>query len=106
MAATLGQLGYVANCVASGAIGLERAREQPPDAVVLDLMMPEMDGFQFLEQFRQLPRCRRIPVIVWTAKNLSVDEFARLRASAQGVVAKNGNPATTLVEELKTFLPS
>jgi signal transduction histidine kinase/DNA-binding response OmpR family regulator len=105
MAATLGPLGYVAHCVPSGAIGLERAREHPPDAVVLDLMMPEMDGFQFLEQFRQLPRCRRIPVIVWTAKNLSVDEFTRLRASAQGVVAKNGNPATTLVEELKTFLP-
>jgi hypothetical protein len=91
--------------VSSGAIGLERAREHPPDAVVLDLMMPEMDGFQFLEQFRQLPRCRRIPVIVWTAKDLSVDEFTRLRASAQGVVAKNGNPATTLVDELKTFLP-
>jgi len=105
MAATLRQLGYVANCVASGAIGLERAREQPPDAVVLDLMMPEMDGFQFLEQFRQLPRCRRIPVIVWTAKDLSVDEFTRLRASAQGVVAKNGSPTTTLVDELKTFLP-
>jgi CheY-like chemotaxis protein len=105
MAATLGQLGYVANCVASGLVGLARAREEPPDAVVLDLMMPEMDGFQFLEQFRQLPRCRRIPVIVWTAKDLTADELARLRASAQGVVAKNGNVATTLVEELKTFLP-
>jgi CheY-like chemotaxis protein len=66
-------------------------------------MMPEMDGFQFLEQFRQLPQCRRIPVIVWTAKDLSQDEFDRLRRSAQGVVAKNGNVATTLVEELKAF---
>ena len=105
MAATLGQHGYTAHCVPSGQSGLERARVQPPHAVVLDLMMPEMDGFQFLEQFRQLPRCRRVPVIVWTAKDLSSDEFARLRASAQGVVAKNGNVATTLMQELKTFLP-
>jgi CheY-like chemotaxis protein len=106
MAATLGQQGYTAHCVPSGKSGLERARVQPPQAVVLDLMMPEMDGFQFLEQFRQLPRCRRIPVIVWTAKDLTSDEFARLRASAQGVVAKNGNVATTLMDELKTFLPA
>ena len=105
MAATLGQHGYTAHCVPSGKSGLERARVLPPGAVVLDLMMPEMDGFQFLEQFRQLPKCRRIPVIVWTAKDLSSDEFARLRASAQGVVAKNGNVATTLMEELRTFLP-
>ena len=106
MAATLGQHGYQAHCVSSGKRGLERARAQPPQAVVLDLMMPEMDGFQFLEQFRQLPRCRRIPVIVWTAKDLTADEFARLRASAQGVVAKNGNVATTLMDELKAFLPA
>jgi signal transduction histidine kinase/CheY-like chemotaxis protein len=105
MAATLGQHGYTAHCVASGQSGLERARTQPPHAVVLDLMMPEMDGFQFLEQFRQLPRCRRVPVIVWTAKDLSSDEFVRLRASAQGVVAKNGDVATTLMQELATFLP-
>jgi signal transduction histidine kinase/CheY-like chemotaxis protein len=105
MAATLGQHGYTAHCVPSGRSGLERARVQPPNAVVLDLMMPEMDGFQFLEQFRQLPRCRRVPVIVWTAKDLSSDEVARLRASAQGVVAKNGDVATTLMQELKTFLP-
>jgi signal transduction histidine kinase/DNA-binding response OmpR family regulator len=105
MAATLGQQGYTAHCVPSGRGGLERARVQPPQAVVLDLMMPEMDGFQFLEQFRQLPNCRRIPVIVWTAKDLTADELARLRASAQGVVAKNGNVATTLMDELRTFLP-
>jgi len=105
MAATLGQHGYTAHCVASGRGGLERARLQPPQAVVLDLMMPEMDGFQFLEQFRQVPNCRRIPVIVWTAKDLTSDEFSRLRASAQGVVAKNGNVATTLMDELRTFLP-
>jgi len=105
MAVTLGQQGYTAYCVPSGRSGLERARVQPPQAVVLDLMMPEMDGFQFLEQFRKLPACRRIPVIVWTAKDLTSDEFARLRASAQGVVAKNGDVATTLMDELRTFLP-
>jgi signal transduction histidine kinase/DNA-binding response OmpR family regulator len=104
MAVTLSQLGYEANCVASGEIGLRSAREKPPQAVVLDLMMPEMDGFQFLERFRQLPECRRIPVIVWTVKNLSSDEFFALKASTQGVVAKDSNSATTLVEELSSLI--
>ncbi len=104
MAVTLKQLGYGSSCVSTGATGLETARQQPPQAVVLDLMMPEMDGFQFLERFRQLPSCRRVPVIVWTAKNLTADEFINLRAAAQGVVAKEQGSATTLVEELRALL--
>jgi signal transduction histidine kinase/DNA-binding response OmpR family regulator len=104
MAATLGQLGYATDCVPSGETGLRSAREKPPRAVVLDLMMPEMDGFQFLERFRQLPDCRRVPVIVWTVKNLTVDEFVHLRATTQGVVAKDHESATMLVEELSSFI--
>jgi signal transduction histidine kinase/CheY-like chemotaxis protein len=105
MSATLGQLGYATDCVPNGESGLKSAREKPPRAVVLDLMMPEMDGFQFLERFRQLPDCRRVPVIVWTVKNLTADEFVRLRATTQGVVPKDRASATTLVEELSSFLP-
>ncbi len=105
MSATLAQLGYRAHCVASGDEGVRAARESPPLAVVLDLMMPGMDGFEFLDRFRQVPLCRRVPVIVWTVKDLSAAETARLRTSAQGVVAKGRDGGAAIMDELSVFLP-
>ena len=104
MSATLAQLGYEGTCVARASEGLEVAAASTPLAVVLDLMMPEMDGFEFLEKFRQIPQCRQVPVVVWTFKDLSTEEQARLRLSAQVVVQK-GNVAAAIVEELKLCLP-
>ena len=104
MAVTLAQLGYSANCVQRGDDGLSVARGAPPLAVVLDLLMPQMDGFEFLDRFRQLPLCRRVPVIVWTAKDLTANEHSRLRATAQGVVNKGREGSVAVVEELKTIL--
>jgi PAS domain S-box-containing protein len=105
MSATLTQLGYRAHGVRSGEEGLRVARKSAPLAVVLDLLMPEMDGFEFLDRLRQVPPCRRVPVIVWTVKDLSAEEYARLRASAQGVVAKAREGIAAVVEELRRFLP-
>jgi PAS domain S-box-containing protein len=104
MSATLTQFGYRAISVARGEEGLRVARESPPLAVVLDLLMPEMDGFEFLDRLRRLPSCRRVPVIVWTVKDLTAEEHARLARSAQGVVAK-GEGSATVVEELRAHLP-
>jgi CheY-like chemotaxis protein len=73
--------------------------------VVLDLIMPGIDGFEFLDQFRTLPGCRRTPVIVWTVKELSDDEYARLRLTAQAVVAKGRGGSSGVVDELRAFLP-
>ncbi len=63
-----------------------------PDAILLDLNMPEMDGFEFLDHLRAEERWRDIPVIVVTARELSNDERIRLGRAAQGVIAK-GNAA-------------
>jgi len=76
-----------------------------PKAVVLDLMMPGMNGFDFLARFRQEPNCRRVPVIVWTMKELTMDEIALLRATAQGIVAKGGAGLSEVLDELRAFLP-
>jgi len=105
MAATLSQLGYRASCAPGAAEGLRLARESPPLAVVLDLIMPGIDGFEFLDQFRTVAGCRRTPVIVWTVKDLSDDEYARLRLTAQAVVAKGRGGSSGVVDELRTFLP-
>jgi len=103
MSASLDRLGYSSVCVQHGEDGLRSARVSPPSAVVLDLLMPEMNGLQFLSQFRLLPNCRFVPVIVWTAKDLSDIEISELRATVQGVIAKRGS-GSLIVGELRACL--
>ena len=71
MAASLGQLGYQAVCEPDPVRGLRAATEQPPAAIVLDLIMPGMTGFEFLDQLRTTPTAHAVPVIVWTSKDLT-----------------------------------
>jgi len=106
MSTTLTQLGYSTRCEQDGAAALGAARATPPSAIVLDLIMPGMSGFEFLEQLRRDPAGRRVPVIVWTGKDLSLDERAQLRASANAVVAKDPTGGHAVVAELAAFLPS
>ena len=84
---------------------LKAAAETPPLAVVLDLIMPRLDGFEFLERFRQTEAGQSTPVIVWTVKDLTTHDQARLREKAQAVVLKGSDGAAALVRELDAFLP-
>jgi PAS domain S-box-containing protein len=101
---TLRSLGYRPVCHASAAAALKAAAEDPPAAVVLDLLMPGMNGFEFLRQFRSTAQGRRIPVIVWTVKDVSPGEREVLRASSRAIVAKGEGPAA-LIAELASILP-
>jgi CheY-like chemotaxis protein len=105
MSTTLSRLGYDACCVGGGMEGLREAEANTPVAVVLDLMMPEMDGFEFLDRFRAIPRCRLVPVIVWTVKNLTAEEYGRLQETVQGVLSKGDGQVAGIVDELTAFLP-
>ena len=104
MEAALAQLGYSAITRASAKEGLVAARDLRPAAVVLDLVMPDMDGVQFLDRFRRMAGHERTPVLIWTGKDLDVAEHARLRDSAQAVVAKNGGSPSTVVSQLRAML--
>jgi PAS domain S-box-containing protein len=106
MDALLSQLGYAAITRSNGHAGLEAAEQLRPSAVVLDLMMPGMDGIEFLDRFRRIPAHVRTPVLIWTMKDLSADEQAHLRDSVQGVVSKNGNTPSTVVTQLRALLPA
>jgi CheY-like chemotaxis protein len=104
MAATLDQLGYQSLCTPSAKLGLQAAVESAPVAVILDLTMPEMDGFEFLDHFRQIAQCRHTPVIVWTIRDITAEERARLAVSAQGIVQKGRRAGAALAAELGELL--
>jgi protein-histidine pros-kinase len=102
--ATLDRLGYRTLCKQDARAALGAANEVPPLAVILDLLMPSMSGFEFLDQFRRDGRNRRVPVIVWTAKDLTAAERAELREKSQVVVAKSTGGTEGLLHELRDVL--
>jgi PAS domain S-box-containing protein len=103
MAASLQQLGYRSTGVERAIEGLRLCETETPLAVVLDLQMPEMDGFGFLDHFRRIPACAHVPVIVWTVKDLTPADLQRLKASVQGVMSK-GHGSGSVVQELRRFV--
>lgn len=73
----------------SGQEGLASMRQNPPDAVLLDIMMPEMDGWEVYKQIRADQSLKHIPVIILTARNSSFEEIiARERAGVNDYVTK------------------
>jgi PAS domain S-box-containing protein len=105
MEAALAQLGYRCVCRSNGADGLAAAEALAPIAIVVDLIMPRMDGFEFLERLRRLPGCEQIPVIVWSVKELTPHEMDVLRESARGVISKGSAEGGTLTDALQSLLP-
>ncbi|MFQ6024346.1 MAG: GAF domain-containing protein, partial [Acidiferrobacterales bacterium] len=85
----------------NGRAALERMAEQVPDVILLDLMMPEMDGFQFLDQLRMNEDWRSIPIIVVTAKDLTEEDRQRLNGYVEGVLKKGAYSPEALLREVR-----
>lgn len=84
-----------------GVRGLGLMKRLLPRLVVLDLLMPEMDGFQTLSEMQQTPELQNIPVVVVTSKDLSMNELEWLRDRAVAVVTKGANSRSQLVKALE-----
>jgi adenylate cyclase len=84
----------------NGREALARLADAMPDIVLLDLIMPEMDGFEFLDEVRHHPSWRRLPVIVVTAAELSAADHERLNGSVLKVLHKSGVSREALLAEL------
>ena len=82
----------------NGRVALDRLRECVADVILLDLMMPEMDGFQLVAEMQKHPTWSQIPVIVITARDLTVEDHARLNSGIEMVLRKETFSRTTLVE--------
>lgn len=93
----LGRRGYEVRGAASGAEGLKMIREQKPDLILLDLMMPEMDGWEVYQQIKAEERTKNIPVVVVTAKAQSIDRVLGLHiAKVDDYIAKPFSPQELL----------
>jgi PAS domain S-box-containing protein len=89
---------------ADGQVALAAIARRRPDVILLDLLMPGMDGFALIEQLHQDPKFQQIPVIVLTAKTLTAPEQAFLDQSVRTVIQKRGLDRDTLIQELRGLL--
>jgi len=90
----------------NGVAALQRLAETRPDIILLDLMMPRMDGFEFLAALRATPDGSEIPIVVLTAKELSEDERERLAGATKSVLRKSPHHRHELAAELRRVLGS
>jgi CheY-like chemotaxis protein/anti-sigma regulatory factor (Ser/Thr protein kinase) len=88
----------------NGRAALERLRDISPSVVLLDLMMPEMDGFEFVSEFRRHEPWRAIPIVVITAKDLSRDDRERLNGYVQKILQKGAYGRETLLAEVRDMV--
>ncbi len=89
---------------ATGTEALASIRQKHVDCVVLDLRLPDMSGFDVLEQLGQSPELSDLPVVVFTGKELSPEEDARLHTLARSVVVKGVESPERLLDETSLFL--
>lgn len=80
--------GYEVRTARNGKEAIERASGETPDAIVLDAMMPVMDGYEVLRQIREAPHMRHLPVIMLTARKGEKDVVEALRLGASDYLAK------------------
>ena len=95
---------YEIESAGDGAAALDAIARQRPDVILLDLMMPGLDGFAVIERLRQDANLRTIPIVVLTAKSLSADETARLNASVAKILHKQGLAGEALNKEISGVL--
>jgi len=93
----LARHGYDFDSAAGGAEGLRKVRENHPDLILLDLMMPDMDGWEVYQQIKADEKTRHTPVIIVTAKAQKIDKVLGLQiAKVDDYIAKPFSPAELL----------
>src|SRR5206468_6870484 len=90
--------------VGTGEEALTTIEDNPFDCVVLDLRLPDMTGFDVLERLRDTSTIGDLPVVVFTGKELSPEEDARLHSLARSVVVKGVESPERLLDETALFL--
>jgi adenylate cyclase len=85
---------------------LERLKETTPTLILLDLMMPELDGFEFMEALRRSGKEPRVPVIVITAKDLTDEDHRRLNGGVERIIQKGAVSREQILAEVRAVVGS
>jgi CheY-like chemotaxis protein/signal transduction histidine kinase len=103
IAKVIGECDVKTTCVATGQAALRAIKEKVYDALILDLGLPDLSGLDVLEEIRKI-HTGRLPVLVYTAKDLSKQEMARLKLLAESIIVKTPDSAGQLFDETSMFL--
>lgn len=87
-----------------GQQGIDLAIEKHPDVIILDLMMPEVNGFDVVQQLRAHPEAMEIPILIFTAKDLTEEDRQKLEGHVQAIALKSGSGKEDLVRELERLV--
>jgi signal transduction histidine kinase/DNA-binding response OmpR family regulator len=98
---TLRRAGYQILEAESGLEGLAQAKARRPDLIILDLMMPDLSGFEVAQRLREAPETRGIPIIVYSGKELTAEERRGLEQQIQALVRKGRYSQEELVREVR-----
>jgi DNA-binding response OmpR family regulator len=101
----LREQGWAVSEAANGCAGLESVAERSPDLILLDLMMPEMDGFEFILELRQREAGRAVPVIVLSAMEITQQDHVRLLGNGHvSKILRKGYPIEDVLAEVQNLL--
>lgn len=92
--------GFQAITAYDGKTAVETAHKQHPDLIVLDLMLPGLDGFGVLEELKLDKRTRHIPIVVVSAKDISAEERRRLSGQIEAIYQKGALPPRAFAEQV------
>jgi CheY-like chemotaxis protein len=102
--AILEKEGWAVSEAENGRVALKCMERERPRVILLDLMMPEMDGFEFAALVRQHPEWRSIPIVVLTAHDLTADDRRRLNGYVEKILQKAGDSHEALLHQLRDLL--
>jgi CheY-like chemotaxis protein len=101
LATVLEAEGYRVMRAYGGAEAIEMARRTPPNLVILDLMMPQVGGFEVARALRESEHTACIPILVLTAKDVTAEDRARLNSDVSAILTKTDFSGTALLAELR-----
>jgi len=88
----------------NGRVGLEQVVAQSPQLILLDLMMPEMDGFEFVARLRKMPAGQAVPVVVVTAKDVTPEDRLKLNGYVEQILRKGAYSREELLGEVRDLV--
>ena len=106
MRRTLEKEGWKVNEAANGRLALDQINHHKPALILLDLMMPEMNGFEFIAELRKVDTWKSIPIVVLTASDLSKEDKYRLHGSVKRLIQKGSITTELLLDDVLKLVSS